>query len=142
MKIEREPDCPKKHLPTVLFAPTDFPSNINGRKYNCRAQSTDFENSLVGVRRYSGSDDWKIYPAASADQVDGLPPRWCASLVRLFRLQRRALLRTASGHPLLRWRAICVPPVLWLGLCEPTGNGAAPPLGPSAEDQDEAGREC
>src|SRR5262249_57990946 len=62
------------------------------------------------------------------------------SLVRLFRLQRRALLWTASGHPLLRWRTICVPPVLWLGLRKPTADGAASPLGPSAEDQDETGR--
>jgi type 1 fimbriae regulatory protein FimB/type 1 fimbriae regulatory protein FimE len=55
-------------------------------------------------------------------------------MVRLFRVQRRALLWTAIRHPLLRWRAICVPPMLWLGLRKQTADGAASGLGAGAEE--------
>jgi hypothetical protein len=94
---------------------------------------------IIGVTGTSGAG---ISGAILVDGLVGGGPTLRASLVRLFRVQRRALLRTAIRHPLWRWRAICLPTMLWLVLCEPTGNGAASPLEPSAEDQDEARWRC
>src|SRR5262249_61757854 len=96
---------------------------------------------MLGARSssYSGSDDWKsiqqrVPIRLTACHLGGVRPWYVCSVYS------DGLLRTTSGHPLLRWRAICVPPVLWLVLCEPTADRFASWLGASAEGQDEAPR--
>jgi hypothetical protein len=46
-------------LPTVLFAPAEFACNLNGQKYNCRAQSTDFDNLLAGITGLALTSLWR-----------------------------------------------------------------------------------
>ena len=96
-----------------------------------------FDLSLAGL----GGERVEIDRTTGADHLDGLPPRRSTSVVCLLGLFERPLLRAPGGGAVRRRRAVRLPPVLWLGLCKPTGSAHAPRRVPGAKDQDEAWRQ-
>jgi hypothetical protein len=87
-----------------------------GRKRRCRSTLSVLQFRFPRMENYQ---------TTGANQVDGLPPRWCPPLVYVFGLSRPSPLRAAGRHPLLRWRPICLSALLPLALCKPTADAAA-----------------
>ena len=74
--------------------------------------------------------------AAGVARPDAVPPWRHTSLVPLQRIRRRPPLRTARGEAVPARPRLRVPPVLWISLCEPTGDPAPSRHQPSAKAKD------
>jgi hypothetical protein len=86
-----------------------------------RRRRFDLSGTELGLERV------EIDRTTSADQLDGLPPRWSTPPVCLLRLFRWEILRASSRSVVRRRRTIRVPALLRIGLREPARIGTSPP---------------
>ena len=85
-----------------------------------------------------GCERVEIHRTTGADRLNRLPPRWSTTLVRLFGLFQRPILRPSNRTAVWRRLALCLPPMLRVSLYKPAGNAHAARRVQSAKDQDAA----
>jgi len=89
---------------------------------------------LIYRSQIRGASQWKSIEQRIPITWDGLPSRRSTALVRLFGLSQRPILRAPRRSAVRRRRALCLPPMLRVGLRKPAGNAHAARRVQSAKD--------